>query len=79
MLRRAKDVVGQRDELVGAHGKPRFLERLPFGTRKVALADLEVAAGELPLAYAASVSVSFGSHHRMVSGSGNRRLKQNAG
>ncbi len=60
MLSRAKDVVGQRDELVGAHGKPRFLERLPFGTRKIALADLEVAAGELPLSCAAWVSVIAG-------------------
>ncbi len=59
MLRRAKDVVGQRDELFGAHGEPRLLERLPFGTRKVALANLEVAAGELPLACVASV-VSVG-------------------
>ena len=60
MLRRVEDVVGQSDELVGAHGKPRLLERLPFGTRQVALADLEMAAGELPLACAASVSVGVG-------------------
>jgi hypothetical protein len=50
VLRRAEHVVGQGEQLLGPHHKPRLLERLPLGARKIALADLEVAAGELPLA-----------------------------
>ena len=52
MLGRPEDVVGQPDHLLGPHGQARLLERLPLGAGEVALSNLEVAAGELPLAWA---------------------------
>lgn len=54
------DVVGVGDDLLGADLEARLLERLALDAREDVLAEVEVAAGQLVLAWAAwKIPVSF--------------------